>query len=148
MPTFLLNWNPRKWQWTHFHEQLRELAERGSFVEPWDIGNSRRVGEGDRVFLLRQGVEPRGIIASGVVMGAPYPDTHWTGDGRRATYVAVEWDHMFDPAVDVILSRRELDRLQPMHWDPQRSGTQVPDPVARELEREWARVVGMNEGRG
>ena len=61
-------------------------------------------------------------------------------------YVAVEWDHLFDPAVDIILTRRELDRLQPMHWDPQRSGTRVPDPVAAELEREWARVVAANEG--
>jgi hypothetical protein len=147
MPTYLLNWNPRKWEWTHFHDQLRELAERGSFMEPWDTGASRRLKEGDRVFLIRQGVEPRGIIASGEVRGAPYQDEHWTADGRQANYVAIEWDQMFDPLVDIILLRSELDRLQPMHWDPQRSGTRIPDEVAAELEREWAAVAGMNEKR-
>jgi hypothetical protein len=147
MPTYLLNWNPRKWEWTHFHDQLRELAERGSFMEPWDTGASRRLKEGDRVFLIRQGVEPRGIIASGEVRGAPYQDEHWTGDGRQANYVAIEWDQMFDPLVDVIISRDELDRLQPMHWDAQRSGTRIPNEVAAELEREWATVVERNEKR-
>ena len=39
---------------------------------------------GDRVFLLKQGNEPKGIMGSGRVDTEVYPDRHWDPDRRRA----------------------------------------------------------------
>lgn len=54
---------------------------------------------GDRIFFLRQGVEPRGIIGSGTAASRTFTDEHWDDErSDDATYVLIEWD---TPAVEV-----------------------------------------------
>jgi hypothetical protein len=52
----------------------------------WSVG-SRSIARGDRLFLIRLGVEPKGIIAAGWALGEPYQAPHWE------TKRAVAGDH-------------------------------------------------------
>ena len=88
MSTYLLTWNPSRWSWPELARAAYLVREEGSALQRWSVGNTRKIGVGDRVFLLRQGVEPRGIVASGVVIEPPYEDLHWDPNASEpALYV-------------------------------------------------------------
>jgi hypothetical protein len=67
MSTFLLTWNPAKWTWANLAEASEQTTAANPYLDYWSCGNARRIGRGDRVFLLKQGREPRGILAPGWV---------------------------------------------------------------------------------
>ncbi len=145
MATYLLTWNPKRWKWDGLAADANEVAERGRLVRRWSCGNTKRIEQGDRVFLLRQGLEPRGIIASGSVTTPSYQDDHW--DPERDTpgwFVEVEFDALQDPETDPILPRERLDapEFADVYWNTQASGTSIPPHVAEALEREWGSVIG------
>ncbi len=65
MTTYLLTWNPSKWPWPELDDCIQEIKATGHYLERWSCGRNRKIVEGDRLFLLRQGLEPRGIVGSG-----------------------------------------------------------------------------------
>lgn len=146
MATYLLTWNPDNWTWTAFDEDLAQIAENGFFEDSWSCGLTKSIQPDDRVFLLRQGKEPRGIIASGHATSTYYTDIHWdpkkAARGQTAQYVRVRFDQLFEP-FDQIIPRSELDIgiLATMHWDSQMSGTCIPQDVASALELEWEQLA-------
>jgi hypothetical protein len=58
--TYLLTWNPNSWHWDNLEVQVRATAEGRQIDDRWSCGNTKQIRVGDRLFLLRQGVEPRG----------------------------------------------------------------------------------------
>jgi predicted HNH restriction endonuclease len=146
MATYLLTWNPDAWTWTDLDEDLAKIKENGFFEGTWSCGLTKSIQVDDRVFLLRQGKEPRGIIASGHATSTYYVDTHWDSEkaalGVTAQYIRVRFDQLFDP-FDQIIPRSQLDIgvLASMHWDSQMSGTRIPSDVASELELEWQELA-------
>ncbi len=133
MPSYLLTWNPRKYPLVTLRAELQELQESGRAKGRWSCRNGQaRIG--DRVFLLRQGEEPRGIVGMGTIVTAPFQEKHWDSSTRKvAQYVMVEWE-MLDEE-DPFISRRMLDEppFDRVHWNAQMSGIHVPDDVSREL---------------
>ncbi len=110
----------------------------------WSCGNTRKIEVGDRTFLLRQGVEPRGIVASGTVIEPPYEDAHWDENASKpALYVDVELDALLDPDSDGVLPRELLDEspLSVMHWNAQSSGTTISEQVASALMEAWSELL-------
>src|SRR5581483_8382418 len=146
MPTYLLTWNPKQWHW---RDDLADTFKkvRGEYFGNWSCGKSQRIKDKDRVFLIRLGKEPKGIVASGYAVSSVYKDKHWDEDlansGKTALYVKIRLDNLLNHSVEDILSRRSLDKgvLANMHWDSQGSGIQIPDNIAAALEREWARFL-------
>ncbi|MFF5229361.1 hypothetical protein [Dactylosporangium sp. NPDC000521] len=63
----------------------------------WSTGNRKTgIEPGDRVFFLRQGVEPRGIVGSGTAASRIFPDEQWDDDragddGGRRLGTAGQW---------------------------------------------------------
>lgn len=147
MPTYLLTWNPKKWHWW---DDLRDSFDKigSNYYGSWSCGKSKRIGKGDRVFLIRLGKEPRGIVGSGYAESKFYKDDHWDDNqvqaGKSAFYVKIYLDTLLNPAREAIFSRDKLDEgiLSKMHWDSQGSGIQIPDDVASKLEEEWAHFLG------
>jgi 5-methylcytosine-specific restriction protein A len=106
----------------------------------WSTGGRKRIVPGDRVFLLRQGVDPKGVMASGEVTSEPYADMTWDeASAGTALYVDVRFDAMFDPDVDGVLPRSELEAepLAVVHWDTQRGGIEIDSTAAPTLENTW-----------
>lgn len=144
MATYLLTWNPKRWQWNDLETYVEEIAEKGFCLRSWSTGVSKRIQRGDRLFLIRLGQEPKGIIGSGYADSTVFEDRHWERQareaGRYARFVSVRFDRLLNPELnpDDVLSRKELNGLGKMHWDSQGSGIQIPDDVARRLEDAWA----------
>lgn len=146
--TFLLTWNPRNWAWDDLDEMVARTARGEPVEDHWSCGNTRRIRTGDRLFLMRQGVEPRGIMAAAWARSATYEGPHWDearrDRGDTALRVDLRFDRILHPDLDEILT---LDRLgdgplASVNWATPASGIQIREGTA-ELERLWAGLVGI-----
>ena len=148
--TFLLTWNPNNWPWDNLEEQVRTTAAGRPVDDHWSCGNTKRIKLGDRVFLLRQGVEPRGIMAAGWAASASYEGLHWDAERRNrgdiALHVDVRFERILNPDYDEILSLEALQvgPLRSVNWSTPASGIQIREGVEH-LERLWAQRVGVHQ---
>lgn len=146
MATYLLTWNPARWQWVNLKECIREIERRGYYEDSWSCGVTKKILPDDRVFLIKLGAEPRGIVASGWAASEVYEDQHWDrqarAKGKTALYIDVHFDTILDPEKE-IFPRGWLDNgiYAKMHWEPRASGVTIPDDVAEQLEKDWARFL-------
>jgi hypothetical protein len=134
MTAFLLTWNPRYRGWDDYENDVGSRP----FVGAWSVSQGQQIGVGDRVYLLRQSVEPRGIVASGRVTKAVFTRRHWDPmkQGELAKYVLVRWDTLLP--LDQTFSRQDLKADLPKgHWDPASSGEKVRESVESALEKRW-----------
>jgi 5-methylcytosine-specific restriction enzyme A len=144
MPTYLLTWNPKKWNWPDLQQCVDEVKENGLFRAMWSCGISTQLVEGDRFFMLKQGVEPRGIFGAGLIESGVMEKPHWDREkrklGKKARCVKVKWDVLLNPDNEEIFPREWLNQspFKKAYWNTQMSGITIPDDVAEELEKRWA----------
>ncbi|MEL4358375.1 MULTISPECIES: hypothetical protein [unclassified Luteococcus] len=143
--TFLITHDTKQWFWTPDDE--RELINRtaaGATVrECWSCGGRRQgIEPGDRVYLLeRCEGEPRGVRGAGVVSSRIYSGEHWDDPARTANYVDIDWDLVLD--ADEAIGPEVLRRDVPGYgWNPQKSGVELHQPMAEEMDRLWGRHTG------
>jgi Domain of unknown function (DUF6438) len=150
-PTYLLTWNPEKaFKWEDLRDCIDDVRDHGFYATAWSCGRNRRITAGDRVFMMRQGHgsgERRGVFASGWATSSVYEQEHWDETearrGKLALYVPIRLDVLLDSDCERILSRAVL-REAPLAggpWDARTGGVTIPDEIAAELEREWARLL-------
>jgi len=139
MPAFLLTWSPERFAWEDLPRMARRVRGGRRVRDRWSCARSKQIRRGARLFMLRQGREPRGIFASGWAITDWYEGPNWRGPGY-CHYLDLVYDVLLDPARDPILPREALrsGKLARMHWDTQSSGVGIPDDVVAELERTWA----------
>ena len=81
MKYWLLTWNPNRWAWDELHGGFDDMKNRikqvGKVYDTWSTGVNVSIKEGDRVFLIRLGKEPRGIVASGYAVTKVFISPHW-----------------------------------------------------------------------
>lgn len=144
MSTYLLTWNPGNWPWANLSETIARLRAGEGFEDRWSSGNTKTIPIGSRVFLLRQGVEPRGIMASGWTTAEPHEGPHWDLGRRRrgdlANFVNFSYEALLDPDREPLLHPRDFPPgpVQDVYWSPPASGTSVSASAAAQLERLWA----------
>jgi 5-methylcytosine-specific restriction protein A len=145
---YLLTWNPRTWTWDDLEQEVEQTARGRPVVHSWSTGGAKRIKPGDRLFLLRQGPEPRGIMGAGWATSEPYENGHWDAERREqgdtSLGVDVRFDRIFNPEVDEIvpLARLRTGPLAAVHWATQRSGIRIKQGLD-ELERLWAELIGL-----
>jgi len=147
MSSYLLAWNPDRWEWTDL-ESLVSTFRRGEIVrESWSCGRNKRITTGDRVFFIKLGKEPRGIFGYGTVTRPSYEDVHWSDPNKTSQYVGYQIDSIVNPETEPILPRSRLDEepFASVHWSTQSSGISIPDDVALALHQEWLQFVNDNE---
>lgn len=136
MPTtFILTWNPSRWNWDDYESAMEQVGRGDPYEISWSTGNTKSIHEGDRLFMLRQHVD-RGLIAAGHAGSDCFQDGHWDGSGRMANYVRFEIDQLLSTE-----SRLPIERLleeTDFTWnDMPASGMSLPTAVAATLERLW-----------
>lgn len=139
MSTFILTWNPSKWDYPEVYQRHVAQAAIGKRVKDrWSVGARRGgIAEGDRAFLLRQGPDRRGIVASGHFTSGVYQDEHWDSSGRMANYAAVSFDAVLDPA-DRLLTEDLLVEVPGIPWNNlMQSGIHVDPAVSADIEDLW-----------
>ncbi|MCA1630900.1 MAG: EVE domain-containing protein [Acidobacteria bacterium] len=149
--TYLLTWSPKKWRWEDLPRMTREIKRKGFCVTDWSCGNNKSIAEGDRLFLLRQGEEPRGIVGAGFADSEPFEEVHWREEkaraGRTTMYLRVRWETLLDPDRESIFPREWLNEveLSKVNWNTQISGINIRPEASEVLEERWADFL---DGRG
>lgn len=151
MTTYLLNWNPKRWDWFDLEEDIADLTELGWLESRWSCGVTKRIQPGDRFYLMRLGQAPKGIIGSGWIISMPFEAPHWDGtlaeSGGYARFVEIVFDSLLNPDTEQIL---ELDILAndpvltQMNWLSQASGVRIPESVADELQTLWSDFLAVS----
>ncbi len=148
MNTFILTWNPNKWSWRAVDRRrmVRRTASGGAVRSRWSTGNRKGgiVPGRDRLFLLRQGPEPRGIIGSGTFATTVIQDAHWdpTRPGQLANYAGVSWDRVLDDQDVLPLAAVETRVAGFRSANIQAGGVLLPAPFDQQLEQLWASHLG------
>lgn len=138
--TYLFAWNPKRWAWTDLEAQIEQIGLSGHADNRWSSGNTKQILPGSRFFLIRLGVELKGIIGSGVTLCAPDYGPHWDEDkaasGSETLYCDIRFDHLSE---DVLVTWEELHQppFSSFRWGVQASGISIPAPVAEALEVLW-----------
>lgn len=147
MATYLLTWSPKRWHWW---DEISDVFRQrnGGFLGEWSSGNTKRIVPGDRVFLIRLGKEPRGIVGAGHAMSTVYKGRHWdkrrARSGDTALLVRIRLDVLRNPGREAVYPLADLKRgvLGSMNWEPPSSGVEIPAPLTVRLEEEWSKFVG------
>lgn len=138
--TYLLTWNPAlssidEAAWS---DALAQADAGLTYDGTRSTGQNTRMLPGDRVFLLRQGAGPRGLVAAGWVDSPVYQDDHWDPSrGGEANYADVRWDSLLP--LDAPLPTEELLASVPLvPWNHiYASGFAVKPEAAEALEALW-----------
>lgn len=149
MTTFLLTWNPKKWDDDGWVQRSADQYRRREKIDGTRWSSARRHGYelGDRVFLLKQGVEPRGIVGSGWVDTdeGVFLDDHFNPAraGEQTWYIPVDWEVIVPSDDPLPLEVLKAATSAGMNWRPQGSGQLVSDHDALVIESLWARHTGL-----
>lgn len=142
--TYMLLWNPSNFRWDDAHRlEILDATLDGETVEgQWSIySNRKQVRVGDRVFLRKTGQHAPGVIASGWVVSEVYTALHWDQTRPGETYyIDIEWDAMLDTE-DVLETSALASEFPHSLWTAAGGGASIPDDIAVELERDWARYL-------
>lgn len=141
--TLLFTWNPNKWRWDDINQAISEANIEG-YRKTWSCGVTKNIAPGNRFFLMKLGVKPKGIIGSGIINSKPYEMNHWdeksAKEGKKALYVDIE----FDALADIPLLKEDVLSSPPFNefnWYPQGSGKFIPEKVTKQLENFWSNAI-------
>jgi len=143
MKTILLLWNPKKWNWDDLQANADTVNKGKRFERRWSCGVTRKIEPGDRVFLMRLGLPPKGIMGSGEVISKPKESSHWDKEleaqGKTAYYINVLFDTLFQKPI--INEEMLLEYpFSSFNWFPQASARFINKDIARELEIKWKKL--------
>lgn len=136
MKAYLFGWNPLKFEWADIDDDIKLLAETGKFEDNWSVISHKSIQPGDRAYIVRVGVEPKGIFASGIVSSEAYPAFR---KGRHYYRISVSLDVLLNPDRERILTLDILKTgsLAAQTWTPQASGISIRPELVDELEGVW-----------
>ena len=146
MKTWLITWNPQRYDWADFAHYIAAVEDYGSAVIGWSCGRTKAIEKGDRFFMLRQGPDPAGLFASGSIYKGPYLEQHWEDRRKKQLYVDLVFDVLNEkPLIErnILLSART--GYYAGAWRTQSSGVSIPPPIASKIERKWAQILGTND---
>ena len=146
MSSFLLAWNPKRWDWENLSTEVARTLLGQHVRMQWRCMN-RHVRPDNRVFVVHLGKKPRGIMASGIAVSGPQGRAH--SDKRRgkkgepSSWIECAFDRILDPRVDELLSISTLQRagLAGVCWTPQGSGISIPDEASDVLIKLWEKHI-------
>lgn len=143
---WLFSWNQDNWKWDNLISDIATTATGKTVIHRWSCANSN-IKPGDRAWMIRLGVEPKGIMATGNVVSEPYSEKHWdkvkADQGEACTYVDIEFTQIIDIFKDAYISVDDLAliKIDKQTWLPQQSGIEIKKRSAGLLEKLWNRIT-------
>ncbi len=133
------------WSWESFENDLDLFYIAKTLEGGWSCGVTKTIKTGDRVFLMRLGEAPKGIMASGRVLKGSYKSAHWADDSKETLYIDIRFDNIVNPK-KTILSLDQLKIINPnlRFWTPRASGKSIPLETAAKLEKIWGDFIEEN----
>ena len=133
--SYLLTWNPEK-----YHVGGNSGVELGN-EQQWSC-NSTKPQVGDRVYLMQVGVEPRGIIAAGIVTQESFEDKDWGDETKTRKYIKFKplaVRNTPEAGQQILNQLNQLSQETGINfsWSPQSSGISIPNKISDKLESYW-----------
>lgn len=151
MATYLFAWNPALiFKWPDLAKDVRTVARRGHLDTGWNCGRTRAIEVGSRAFLVRVGVEPKGLFGAGYVLTAPEARLHWRPEkaalGMTTQFLELRLDQLFEspPVTYADLAVPPFGRFR---WGVRSSGMRVPTTLADALEVLWEEKTAVGSVR-
>ncbi|SFW22585.1 AAA family ATPase [Ruminococcus flavefaciens] len=133
---WLLAWNPNNYDWEsvddqyNYYTMLKKVQNGDKYTEAWRC-HSTKVKSGDRIFIIRLGVNPKGIVATGYAYSDSYEK-----NGTRLVDITIT--DTKDYKSEKIISQEQLKTLFPeQQWSPQASGISIKPDAAQWLIDNW-----------
>jgi hypothetical protein len=136
MKAYLFGWNPLKFAWEDLDKDIRKLKLTGKLTDNWSVASHKTIKPGDRAYIVRLGLEPKGIFASGYIASEPYLASR---KGRIYHRIDIALDVLLNPDEERILGFDILKTgdLALQTWAPQASGISIKPQLVDELEGVW-----------
>lgn len=123
---YLFAWNSKPDQFDDYTECLAKVEKKGTCNLVWRC-NTVKIRPGDRVFLMKLGKFPKGIIGSGKAI--TYPDR-----GR----ISIQLDTLLNPNEKILdIAYLQKGRLAQQNWTPQMNGISIRNDLVQKLEEKW-----------
>lgn len=140
--SFLLTWGNFEETPDSEIESIATRLKRSKSVKgQWSSGNRKDIHVGERVFLLRQGVDDLGLVGWGLVSEEPFEDDHWDPvrrrAGVRANYIMVHWQEIVPKEDGVPRARLVELGIPETLLNAQGSGVMIPEDISTRLEAAW-----------
>ncbi|HEY4323012.1 MAG TPA: hypothetical protein VGN20_03470 [Mucilaginibacter sp.] len=141
MKAYLFGWNPLKWPWENLDDDISKLKANGKLADNWSVVSHKTIQPGDRAYIVRVGVEPKGIFASGFITSNPYPASR---NGRSYYRIEITMDVLLNPTREPILAMDILKtgNLAAQNWTPQASGISIRPQLVDDVEGVWLDFLG------
>ena len=142
MKAYLFGWNPIKFRWDDLDDDIAKLQAGHKLEEDWSVASHKTIQPGDRAYIVRVGVEPKGIFASGIISSEPFLALR---KGRTYHRIVIEFDVLLNPDKQPILTLDILKtgNLAAQTWTPQASGISIRQALVDELEGVWKDFLGV-----
>jgi hypothetical protein len=132
---YLITWNPKHSPWEDMVQFVQKCKSGSCDILRWSCGNNKRILAGDKIFLMRLGVEPRGLLAYGTVVEGSYMDQHWdqskSNAGLKANFVKISIEKITYPGKEWFIPIGKLETDFPEQlWAPQTSGISIRSDIA------------------
>ena len=136
MKAYLFGWNPVKFAWDDLDEDIKKLSAGEVLEDNWSVVSHKTIKPGDRAYIVRVGLEPKGIFASGYITSEPYLALR---KGRTYYRIAITFDVLLNPDKEPFLTLDILKtgNLAAQTWTPQASGISIRPELVDDLEGVW-----------
>ncbi len=147
--TYLLTWNPNKWDFEGGYKTFLKSVNSGENpIIEWRATNES-IEKGDALFLMRLGEEPRGIILKGIAMSSGHPSKHYEAEraeaGEMINCVDVKFISAGDYSKGEYIDWKVLkERFPEQNWIPQASGIKIKNEYCDELNELWNQIAKNN----
>lgn len=140
--TYLLTWNP-----ANAEEGGSDNVVVGSSIQ-WSC-HSSQPQLGDTVYIMRVGLNPKGIVAKGKVSQTSFVAPYWADTNKTWRYLKIDIDEVRKECSDgliplLLLERFNVKHNKPFRWTPITSGVEVPEVLATDLAAQWQASAGVH----
>jgi hypothetical protein len=144
MKAYLFGWNPVKFKWADIDDDIKKLKTTGELTDNWSVASHKSIEPGDRAYIVRLSLEPKGIFASGYISSEPYLASR---KGRIYHRINISLDVLLNPDKERILTFDVLKTgsLAEQTWTPQASGISIRPHLVDEVEGVWQNFLTNKE---
>ena len=146
--TWLLNYNPSIWDWDKQDDELnygniKKIVNSGGTVFlSWKCA-SKKIKQGDRVFIIKLGSAPRGIVATGYATSGSFDSEYTEDDGTISSERLVDIciTGFLDYHTEEIIPQNLLkEKFPEQQWSPQGSGISIRPDAAKWLIENFGNI--------
>lgn len=142
MKTVILTWNPSISHYSadDFSRDFLIIADGETPNLSWNVGKNNMLEEGDRFFVIRQGMGSTGVAIAGYLNSDSYEDDE--RDGKNNYKVNLDPMIYFHTDRGPHITMKDLRQLVPgIDWDNVVSGTELKDEQSAKIEDELLHFV-------